>query len=152
MYWAALRLSRNPAEAEDLVQDAMLKLWTRRDTLPEMASAEAYCVAMVHNAYLDHQRTRHMALAELNDNLATATAASADDIARSVEDRETASRVMRCIDQLPPQQRQIILRKDVEGDSYDAIAADTGLTQVNIRTILSRARKAVRQMMGRGDK
>ena len=47
LYRTAFRLTENPQEAEDMVQEAYLKLWKKRDELPEVASIEAYCVTLI---------------------------------------------------------------------------------------------------------
>lgn len=59
MYWAAWRLTENREEAEDLVQDVFLRLWTQRSTLTDIANAEAYCVRLVQRRFLDLHRVRH---------------------------------------------------------------------------------------------
>lgn len=47
LYRVAFRLTGNPQEAEDMVQEAYLKLWNKRDELASVLNTEAYCVTLV---------------------------------------------------------------------------------------------------------
>lgn len=47
LYRTAIRLTENPQEAEDMVQEAYLKLWNKRDELASVLNTEAYCVTLV---------------------------------------------------------------------------------------------------------
>ena len=62
LYAVALSLTCNEQEAEDAVQDAFLRLWTRRDSLPSMENAEAYCVTLTRHICHDRLRSRHATL------------------------------------------------------------------------------------------
>ncbi len=66
-------------------------------------------------------------------------------IAREIEQKDEARQVKRLIRQLPRSQQQIILLRDVNDCSYEEIEQVTGLTAVNIRVLLSRARKKIRE-------
>ena len=62
-----------------------------------------------------------------------------------IEQKDEANQVKKLIGQLPRQQQQIILLRDVNDCSYEEIEQATGLTAVNIRVLLSRARKKIRE-------
>lgn len=143
MYWMAYRLTGNVAEAEDLVQEVFLKLWTQRSRLPEMDNAEAYCIRMVRNLYTDRCRTSRLPLTDTR--MAEQTVKAEEDVAARTEQCDFADKARRLIARLPEQQRTVMTLKDVEGRSYEEVAAATGLTQGNLRVILSRARKSVRR-------
>lgn len=143
LYGVALRLMCNAQEAEDVVQDAYLKLWAKRDGLPGMDNAEAYCIALAKNICYDRLRSKCLT----RDDCPTehVDAASPTDIEAEVETRDNAGIMRRCIECLPEQQRLIITMRDVNGLGYDEIERATGLNAVNIRVTLSRARKTLRE-------
>ena len=145
MYWAAWRLTENREEAEDLVQDVFLRLWTQRNELPDIQNAEAYCVRLIQRRFLDLRRSKHTE-ASLPQDVSLLT--SGDDLHREAELRDHAEHARRLIDALPENQRQVIILRDIEDKTYDDIAQETGLTQVNVRTLLSRARRTIREKFG----
>lgn len=145
MYWAAYRLTGNSDEAEDIVQETFVRLWTHRGLLDTVGNAEAYSVRMVRNVYIDKRRGQHIdVVASGTENLQIA---SAEDIARRTEQRDLADKTRDIIDRLPEQQRRIVIMKDIEDMTYDEMAGLTGLTVQNLRTLLSRGRKTLRQLI-----
>ena len=56
LYRLALRITLNPAEAEDVVQDTMIKVWNRREQWDEIESIEAFCLTICRNLSLDRMR------------------------------------------------------------------------------------------------
>lgn len=145
MYWAAYRLTGSNDEAEDIVQETFVRLWTHRGLLDTVGNAEAYSVRMVRNVYIDKRRGQHIdVVASGTENLQIA---SAEDIARRTEQRDLADKTRDIIDRLPEQQRRIVIMKDIEDMTYDEMAGLTGLTIQNLRTLLSRGRKTLRQFI-----
>ena len=145
MYAAAWRLTGNQQEAEDLVQDALMRLWTKRDDLKIPDNAEAFSVTTLRNLFYDQHRKKHL---KENDEEPEDYQMHTDrDASDEMSDRQEASMVQQIIDQLPEKQRLIITLHDVDNLSYEEIEAQTGLNAVNIRVALSRARKAVRDKL-----
>ena len=70
LYRLALRITLNPAEAEDIVQETMIKVWNRRDQWDEIESIEAFCLTICRNLALDkmhkmeNQNSYNMALTQ----------------------------------------------------------------------------------------
>ena len=64
LYWKAWRLTGNTQDAEDLVQEAFLKLWTKRESLGTIDNVEAYLTTLLTNMFRDQLRRRHLALAD----------------------------------------------------------------------------------------
>lgn len=143
MYGAALNLTHNAQEAEDIVQDAYLKLWTKRDTLPDMDNTEAYCVALTKNICYDRQRSRHVANADGRENYAQIP--SRTNIETETENKNHADIMKRCIAGLPERQQLIVTMRDMDGMTYDEISRYTGMTMTNIRVTLKRARNKLRE-------
>ena len=145
MFWAAYRLTGSNDDAEDLVQETFLRLWTHRDKLGSIANAEAYTVRMVRNVWLDRRRIPRPNVVERERE--TVRIASDDDVGHAIEQRDLADKANDIINRLPENQRQIIIMKDIEDRPYEEIAATTGLTTNHLRTLLCRARKTLRTVI-----
>ena len=56
LYRLALRITLNSAEAEDVVQDTMIRVWNKRDEWPQFESIEAYCLTIARNLAIDRSQ------------------------------------------------------------------------------------------------
>ena len=141
----ALRLLGNAEDAEDMVQEVYMKLWSKRDALPDVKDVEAYCVTLTKNMCIDRLRMAEADKADV-DEVPTMLAAT-DDVEAQVERHDAVEQVQRIIGTLPEHQQQVITLRDMEDCSFEEIAEQTGLTAVNIRMLLSRARKTIRERL-----
>lgn len=139
----ARKLTDNPEDAEDAVQEVLLKLWSKRQELEQCRSIEAYSMTLTHNLCIDLLRCKHDDALSL-DVVQAATATAAPD--RQLELKDEISLMHAIIDSLPPLQRTIMQMKDIEEYETDEIAAITGCNAEAIRSNLSRARKRVREV------
>ncbi|MDB4582592.1 sigma-70 family RNA polymerase sigma factor [Draconibacterium sp.] len=128
--------------ARDVVQDIFLKLWQKRDTLPEIENIEAFAMRMTRNRCLDLIRANKVVPidAETDRKLKEKTI----DVHSKVELSESAGQIKNLINKLPDLQRTVMHLRDIEQFSYDEIAEATNLKLNAIRVNLSRARKKVR--------
>ena len=139
----ALRLLGNAEDAEDMVQEVYMKLWSKRDALPDVKDVEAYCVTLTKNMCIDRLRMAEVEKANV-DEVPTMLAAT-DDVEAQVERRDAVEQVKQIIGTLPEHQQQVITLRDMEDCSFEEIAEQTGLTAVNVRMLLSRARRTIRE-------
>ena len=139
----ALRLLGNAEDAEDMVQEVYMKLWSKRDALPDVQDVEAYCVTLMKNMCIDRLRIAEAHKADV-DEVPTMLAAT-DDVEAQVERHDAVEQVKQIIETLPEHQQQVITLRDIEDYSFEEIAEQTGLTAVNVRMLLSRARKTIRE-------
>lgn len=142
LYCVAFRLLENTSDAEDLLQEAYLKLWDKREGLLQVGNPEAFCVAMVRNMCLDQLRSGKYACRRESVELTEADVPVAAD---SVELRDEVRQVRQIIGRLPRNQQQVVTLHDVRGCTYEEIELITGLQPTNIRVLLSRARKKIRE-------
>lgn len=144
LYRVAFLLMGNAEDAEDMVQEAYLKLWKKRNELSsDIDSMEAYCVTLIKNLCYDALRKAHIDKDERSPEELKISNEST--VSHEIEARDEANQVMRLIEGLPEQQRQIILMRDVNDRPYEEIEEETGLSAINIRVLLSRARKRIRE-------
>lgn len=134
----ALSVTGSADNAEDLVQEVMLRLRNKREQLEAEDKLKSLAITMIHNLFLDQQRHESH----------TATMPERIDIAvndRSAELRDEARLIRNIVDQLPPLQQQIFRMKEIEGYTADEIMQITGCTADNLRRNLSRARTKIRE-------
>lgn len=141
MYLVAMRLTADTADAQDAVQDAVVNLWQQQSRLENATSIEAYAITAARNAAIDIVRRRHPAIPL--DEIVRQD--SAHDPAQALDIRNRVEMVMEIIEDLPEAQRRVVLMRDVDGQELEDIARETGYSNVNVRTLLSRARAAIRK-------
>lgn len=134
---------RNREEAEDALQDVLLRLWTNRQQLDTYQSIEALAVQMTKNLCLDRLKA-HRKLKMTDDATWLDVATDGASPYRRVELADSADLMQQLIGALPDQQKLIVHLRDVEEYSFEEIEQVTGLTLNHIRVILSRARQQLR--------
>ena len=141
----ALRITMNAAEAEDVVQETMMKVWNRRDQWEQIESIEAFCLTICRNLSLD--KVRRM------DNQTQSLDAAYDpkDLGVSSNPEEQAIQsdrirlVRQIISQLPEKQRSCMQLRDMEGKSYKDIATILDITEEQVKVNIFRARQTIRE-------
>jgi RNA polymerase sigma-70 factor (ECF subfamily) len=144
LYRFAKRLMINYAEAEDVVQEVFLRLWSKREQLNEVRSIEALAVTITKNLCLDKLKSKSSKNYELKNYHEQATTITPY---TAMETSDSYKKVNELINQLPDQQKMIIHLRDIEGYEYEEIAEMTGMNPNAIRVNLSRARKKIRDLM-----
>ena len=139
----ALRYLANAEDAEDMVQEVYLKLWSKRDILPEMHDVESYCLSLTKNMCID--RLRLVEVEEIDVNDIPQPIAATDDVDEDVERRDAIAHIRQIIGTLPEKQQQVITLRGMRDYSFEEIEQQTGLAATNIRVLLSRARKTIRE-------
>lgn len=146
LYRVALRITLNPAEAEDVVQETMIKVWNRRDQWDTIDSIEAFCLTICRNLALDKtkkQENQNQSLeAGIHD---TPDNSYASDPEEQAMQQDRVRLVRRLIDQLPEKQRSIMQLRDFEGKSYKEIASIMAITEEQVKINIFRARQAVKK-------
>ena len=143
----ASKIAGNQVEAEDIVQDVFLKLWSIRDRLDEYDSVEALAIKMTKNKTLDELKRCRTESLDAIEKFPFNTLHTASDPAINAERKDMVRHVKRLIGTLPSLQQTIIRMKDVEGYELSEIAAITGTQIESVRTNLSRARKRIREKL-----
>lgn len=138
----SLKITEDKADAEDIVQEAFLKLWYIRDTLDGYKSVEALAMQVTKNLTIDKLRKRRP---EGPDIETLSVDSGIRNPAELLEERDAVARIRLLIGQLPTLQQTIIRMKDVEGYELAEIAEITGTQVEAVRVNLSRARKKIRE-------
>ena len=138
----SVKLTDDGADAEDIVQEAFLKLWYIRDRLDGYQSVEALSVQVVKNLCLDKLRSKRMDRMPENSESILADTVTPEQL---LEQHDAVAIIGLLIQQLPTLQQCIIQMKDVEGYELSEIAQITGTQIESVRVNLSRARKKVRE-------
>lgn len=145
LYRLALRITLNPAEAEDVVQETMLKVWNNRERWVEIESIEAYCLTICRNLSLDKmKRADHQTDALDSTQDAPDYSYSANPEEQAVQ-RDRVERVRKLMEILPEKQRTCMQLRDVEGKAYKDIAEVMGITEQQVKVNIFRARQIIKQ-------
>ena len=145
LFRLALRITLNRVEAEDVVQETMIKVWNGRDHWDELESIEAFCLTICRNIAIDKTRKAE------NQNQSLADEHDAPDHSYSSNPEEQAMQqdrirlVRRLIDNLPEKQRSVMQLRDIEGKSYKEIAQILAISEEQVKINIFRARQTIKQ-------
>ena len=141
MYRIAYRFLENQTDAEDMVQETYIKLWQKRYEIESLINPESFAITLLKNSCLDFLRKIRPELSQLHEiQLATP-----DAFTEQIEKREQLEYIQIIMNQLPKLQKQIVELKIWENLSDEEIEQRTGLKKGNIKVIVSRARKTIKE-------
>src|SRR5438105_14928424 len=158
LYSAAMRMTRNPADAEDLVQETYLKAYRAFESFQEGTNLKAWLYRILTNTFINSYRARKRRpeQTELDDvedlylyrRLGGLEAAQ---VGRSAEEEVlehfTEGDVKEAVESLPEQFRMAVLLADVEGFSYKEIADILDIPIGTVMSRLHRGRKALQKAL-----
>ena len=146
LYRLALRITLNHAEAEDVVQETMIKVWNRREQWEQIESIEAFCLTICRNQALDKTRRMGRQDESLNEKShETADHSYASNPEEHAMQQDRILLIRRLMDNLPEKQRTVMLLRETEGKSYKEIAEVMGITEEQVKVNLFRARQTIKQ-------
>ncbi|MGJ0203919.1 sigma-70 family RNA polymerase sigma factor [Leucobacter sp. gxy201] len=157
LYGAAMKMTRNPQDAQDLVQETYLKAYSAFGSFTEGTNLKAWLYRIMTNSYINTYRKRQRepylgAVDELEDwqlgGAESTTAMSARSAEAEAIDRTPDSVVSQALNDLPEDFRLAVYLADVEGFSYQEIA---DIAEVPIGTVMSRlhrGRARLRKSLG----
>lgn len=144
MYRVAYSILRDSDDAQDAVQDAVAAIWAKRSMLSDIDNYESFCVKAVKNRCIDMIRAR----ASRNDSAMSLPEDAENPVnpVTELEARDTLSLVKSLVNRLPPLQQEVLRLRSEAGCDLQEIAAITGVTYDNARTLLSRARRRLKDL------
>ena len=143
LFRLALRITLSREEAEDIVQDTMIKVWDKRYEWSNIDSIEAYSLRICRNLSLDRLKKRDNQNDSLEEEqLDTVHTSTPQD---RLIDQDRLRVVKEIVDSLPEKQRSCMQLRDFEGKQYKEIADILGITEEQVKVNIFRARQTVKQ-------
>ena len=143
LYRLALRITQKHEEAEDIVQDTLIKVWNKRDEWEKIESIEEWCLTICRNLALDRIRSRD----NQNESLDIIQSDTPDKDGTPYEQmlqRDRIEVVRRMVNALPEKQRSCMQLRDFEGKSYKEIASILNISEDQVKVNIFRARQAIK--------
>jgi RNA polymerase sigma-70 factor (ECF subfamily) len=150
LYRLAYRFTGQRDDAEDLLQDLLLKLYPRLDELQSIEKPGPWLARVLYRQYIDRLRSKKRSpLQPMDDEQAVYEVHASDDAQPSdVADTAIKSRLLQAaLDQLNEDQRTAIMLHDVEGYSLQELQQILDVSQGTLKSRLSRARAKLRELL-----
>lgn len=157
LYGAAMKMTRNPQDAQDLVQETFLKAYSAFSSFTEGTNLKAWLYRIMTNSYINTYRKKQRepylgVVEELEDWQMGGAESTTATAARSAEaeaiDRTPATVVTDALNALPEDFRMAVYLADVEGFSYQEIADIAGVPIGTVMSRLHRGRARLRKALG----
>ena len=146
-YRAAYLVLGSEQEAKDILQDLYVKLWNMRGSLQNIDSPLAYGTRVIRNMALDRVRSAQYRMRKDNivamDEISPSNAPAHSPVERGMIEKQMVLRLKRTVEQMQEPQRSIMRMRLFDDMDYGEIARKTGLSQINVRVIVSRGKKMI---------
>lgn len=152
LYGFAMQRMRKPADAEDLVQDTLLRAWDRLDTLEDEGRIRSWLISILINLHRERsrksaRRQRIMPLKDLDerfdDMVASGGASPLDEVLR----QGAAEAIQEALAQVPEAYAMAVELRDLEGLSYQEIAQILEIPKGTVMSRIARGRKVMAQLL-----
>jgi len=149
LYRYALRIVGDVMEAEDVVQELLIKLWRKKEYFNTIDNKEAWCMTLARNLSIDKTRKKKVLTSDITNYHFI------KDLGRSpyeqVQSKDNLGRIESIINGLSEKQKSVIQLRDIEGYSYREISEITGFTNSQVKVHLHRARQYLKKKINRKD-
>jgi RNA polymerase sigma-70 factor (ECF subfamily) len=145
----AMTILRNPAEAQDVAQEALIRLWEHRESIP-VEGARPWLMRTTHNLCIDHLR-RGKVRSEIGngEEVVDARPDVAPGPQRLAESSDLRRLIDRALEALSPDDRAVIVMREIQALPYDEIAAALDMPLGTLKARLHRARERLRTRLYR---
>ncbi|MBR08816.1 MAG: RNA polymerase subunit sigma-24 [Rickettsiales bacterium] len=140
IYPMIFRMLGDVEDANDAIQEVMIKLWNQRKKLAQHPNITGFVVLTARNHCLDLLKKRKPQMVDSDDSINPESTYRTN---QEVEYQELNAIIGELLKELPEQQREVLVLRDLDGFEFAEIAELTGLTRDHIRVVLSRARKQI---------
>lgn len=141
-YRVAYHILESQEDAEDAVQELYLKLIKTPGKLTDIQDPAAFGITILRNICIDTIRRREKRKSEELHEYMVADVSSPD---KAAAEKDKLRILIHEIDKLPQKQSMVLKMRTLEGLEYDEIAKRTGLSLINIRVLISIARKTLKK-------
>ena len=142
LYRVAYKFLENQQDSEDIVQETYIKLWQKRNDWESIINPESFAVTLLKNNCLDYLKKVKPEINSIEGVIVPAI----ESLLAQIENRDELSHIRFIMRQLPVQQQQVIRLKIWDNLSDEEIEEITGLTRGNIKVLVSRARKKIKEL------
>jgi len=152
MYAVALRMCKNREDAQDCLQDAMLRIYKALPTFKGQSSFSTWAYRITMNTCLDDLRRKKVRQASSLDQMLEVGWAPVDDnntAERHLENSELKRNLSKAIQTLPEEMRAAVVLRDVQGFSYEEIANMLSTNVGTVKSRISRGREKLREILSR---
>ena len=149
LFRLALRITLNRQDAEDVVQETMIRCWNKRDSWQDIDYIQAYATTICRNLALDctkrmGRKSKDIADTD-NSTMQQSTDDNSDNPLRKMIDSDRMKQLESLINQLPEKQKICLQLRDFEEKSYKEIAEMLQITEQQVKTNIFRARQTIKQ-------
>lgn len=142
-YATAFAITQNPADAEDIVQDAFVRCWQRLGQCREPAAFGGWLRSIVRSVAFNHQERERVRATQPLEAAVSSTDSAEHHLTRSI----LRDRLLQGMEGLTPTQREVLLLYDLEGFRHAEIAGLLGVSELMSRRHLSNARRRMRRLL-----
>ncbi|MGI6048541.1 MAG: RNA polymerase sigma factor [Petrimonas sp.] len=146
IYRISYNILENRDDADDVSQEVYIKLWEQRNNLKNVRNDEAFVVTMTKNLSIDLLRNNYRKATSVIENKNIICEHREEE---RIDARDELSNLMKCMNALPQKQQEVIRLRHFADMSITEIAKTTGQTETNIRQLLSRARRTMKEKLNR---
>ncbi len=140
LYRVAYYILESQQDAEDAVQDLYLRLYSSPEALDSVREPKAYCITLIRNICIDRIRKARSGNCDGSPEIASDETPQDERLSQKQQLEQTLRRMSR----LSPREQEVLRMKVFDELSYDEIRARTGLSYLNLRVVLSNARRKMK--------
>ncbi len=129
----------NDADADDVAQEGLIRLWRYCERLNAERNMEALAVKVAKNICVEIYRKRTTKTISLTDRLESNEAS--DDADAAIVAGETQQKIDEAMERLSPRERELLRKRHIEGHTAEEIATETGIPKPSVKSMISMARK-----------
>ena len=147
LYRFALRLLGSEDEAKDLIQEVLIKVWSKRNQIDQLQNAEAWCMRITKNMAIDQLKSKRVQLTGGLTEYQEAGYGTTDTPLHEMERHDAMQRIDLMIAELPEKQREAMHLRYVEGYSYKEISDIMGVDINQVKVNIFRARRTIKEKL-----
>jgi RNA polymerase sigma-70 factor (ECF subfamily) len=149
LYRFAFRIVGNAFDAEDVLQEVMIKVWKKREYLATVDNKEAWCMTVTRNMAIDWIRSRKKSTQDLETSYGVSDKAATP--YEALEQKNIHTLVRESIKNLPQNQSEAIHLRDIEGYTYKEISDIMDVNVSQVKVLIFRGRQKLKQVLSKTD-